>query len=137
MTGGSDLRSTNGKQIDRDLTTWRLCEDKWLVVTINGGFTSLQQLFIFLFLGLAVASIVVTENAVRRGIVGLDVNYDLHSLFPTSRLGLRLCIKKCCILWVTSFLDIRLSDVMAGMVSVLDRTFISTKCLKSSVWPRR
>jgi hypothetical protein len=58
-----------------------------------------------------VASTIVTKSTVRQSIVWLDVYYDLHSLFTTPCLDLRLCIEECCILWVTSFLDIRLNDV--------------------------
>jgi len=79
------------------------------------------------------AGIVVTRSTVRQGIVGSDVYYDLHSLFTTPRLGLRLCIKECCILWVTGFLDIRLNDVTAEGVLMTCRTLMSTKCLNSSV----
>ena len=50
------------------------------------------------------ASTVVTKSTVRQGIVGSDINYDLHSLFTASCFGLGLCVKECCILWVTSFL---------------------------------
>jgi len=62
------------------------------------------------------ASTIITKNTVRQSIVWLDVYYDLHSLFTTPRFNLRLCIKECCILGVTSFLDIRLS-VMTGKSS--------------------
>lgn len=58
------------------------------------------------------ASAIVTKSTVRQSIVWLDVYYDLHSFFTTPRFGFRLCIKERCILGVTSFLSIRLNNVM-------------------------
>ena len=57
------------------------------------------------------ASTIVTRSTVRQSMVWLDVYYDLHRLFTASRFDLWLCIKECCILGVTSFLDIRLNVV--------------------------
>ena len=57
------------------------------------------------------ASTIITKNTIRQGIIGSDSCYDLHGLFTTPGFGLRLCIKKCCILRVTGFLDIRLNNV--------------------------
>jgi hypothetical protein len=37
-----------------------------LIVTIDGGFAAFQELFIFLSLGFAMASTIVTESAVRQ-----------------------------------------------------------------------
>jgi hypothetical protein len=120
----------------RKLTTRRGFEDKRLIVPIDRSFSILQKFFVLLFLWLSMASIAIPTNEQRLAIYIIDIHMAyVVSFFRPLPLGLG---------WASMIAAY--SGSRARWMNRLKwgpalkwhkNTLILTKCLKSSVCPKR